>query len=98
MGDTMNDNENLAEYYNLTRDLSEFDESAAEPMWVRQEVKFVDSAEVEAVEATPSDAVNVARNSLKHALRELDKIPPSHDADHVRTWIDSALAWLRSAS
>lgn len=45
-------------------------------------------------EATPEESCEIAVRDIRKALRELDKLPASHDADHVRMYLHSALIWL----
>ena len=44
-------------------------------------------------EATPAECVMIARGSIVKALRELDSVD-SHEADHVRMYLNDALRWL----
>lgn len=45
-------------------------------------------------EATPEECLEIAARDIRKALAELDKMPASHDADHVRMYLHSALVWL----
>lgn len=49
----------------------------------------------EVVEASPEVSAAIASRAIARALVELDHVAPSHDLDHVRMHLDSALIWLR---
>lgn len=45
-------------------------------------------------EATPAESMVIAARDINRALHCLDQMPASHDADHVRMYLKSALIWL----